>query len=127
MFDSFLAFAGNILKSRILPLVFIYVAFASAIVYKVFTIQIVRQEELVQNETVQSEVMRETKATRGNIYDSNGVLLAYNKLSYDVTLQDYDAFETEKEKNAMIHRLIKIIEANEGTLFPEFYIEKDDS
>ena len=95
------------------------------LIYKVFTIQVVRQEDIVKEIDKYDTIIRETKATRGNIYDSNGVLLAYNKLSYSVTMQDYKAFETEEEKNAMIFKLIKIIEASGDKLFPEFFIEKD--
>ena len=125
MFDTLITFWKNILKTRIIPLVFIYFIFASVLVYKVFTIQVVKQEDITENVAENEVVTRETKATRGNIYDCNGVLLAYNKLSYSVTLQDYDAFETDEEKNEMIFKLIKIIESNGDKLFPEFSIEKN--
>ena len=106
-------------------MILIYSVFSVILVYKVFTIQVVKQEEIAKETVTQEVVTRETKATRGNIYDCNGVLLAYNKLSYSVTLRDYKAFETDEEKNAMIFKLIKIIEAYGGELYPDFFIEKD--
>lgn len=125
MFDIFNNFAKNVLKPRTLPLVCIYILFAITLIYKVFTIQVVKQEDIVGTSSGLDVITRETKATRGNIYDCNGVLLAYNKLSYSVVMQDYKAFENDDEKNAMIFRLIKIIEKNNGELFPEFYIKQD--
>lgn len=125
MFELFDNFAKNVLKTRTLPLVCIYMTFALALIYKIFTIQVVKQEDIIGNSSTLDVITRETKATRGNIYDCNGVLLAYNKLSYSVVMQDYKAFETEDEKNAMIFKLINIIEKNNGTLFPDFYIEQD--
>lgn len=118
-------FVKNVLKTRTVPLVLIYLSFIMILIYKVFTIQVVKQEDITKNVDEQNIITRETKATRGNIYDCNGVLLAYNKLSYSVMLQDYKAFKTDEEKNAMIFKLIKIIEVNGGKLFPEFFIEKD--
>ena len=106
-------------------MIVIYLTFSVVLIYKVFTIQVVKQKDIAEHTVTQDEITRETKATRGNIYDCNGVLLAYNKLSYNVTLQDYKAFDSDEKKNAMIFRLIKIIESNGGKLFPEFYIEKD--
>ena len=115
----------NILKTRTIPLILIYSVLTVTLVYKVFSIQVVEQEDISESVTKKDVITRETKATRGNIYDCNGVLLAYNKLSYSVTLQDYKAFKDDGEKNAMIFRLIKIIESNGGKLFPDFFIEKD--
>ena len=78
MFDTLVTFVKNILKTRTVPLILIYLCFSVILVYKVFTIQVVRQEELTKDTVTQEVVTRETKATRGNIYDCNGVLLAYN-------------------------------------------------
>lgn len=125
MIDTLITFFKNFLKTRTVPLIVIYLTFSVVLIYKVFTIQVVKQKDIAEHTVTQDEITRETKATRGNIYDCNGVLLAYNKLSYNVTLQDYKAFDSDEKKNAMIFRLIKIIESNGGKLFPEFYIEKD--
>ena len=105
-----MTFFKKVLKTRTIPLIIIYLTFSAILVYKVFTIQVVKQKDIADNTVTQDVITRETKATRGNIYDCNGVLLACNKLSYNVTLQDYKAFETDEKKNAMIFRLIKIIE-----------------
>ena len=87
MLDTLMTFVKNILKTRTIPLILIYSVFSVVLVYKVFTMQVVRQEELTKNTVNNEEITRETKATRGNIYDCNGVLLASNRLSYNVTLR----------------------------------------
>lgn len=125
MIDNFLDFFKRITKSRLLYLVFAYLFLASTLVYKVFTIQVVKKDILVKPKIENEIIRRETKATRGNIYDCNGVLLAYNKLSYNITMSNLKAFETNDEFNAMIYRLIRIIEGNGGKLSPDFYIERN--
>lgn len=125
MFDTLIEYFKNISKSRIIYLVIAYLLLALTLVYTVFTIQVVRKEEIVKEQPPNEIITRETKATRGNIYDANGVLLAYNKLSYNVTLAKMKVFETNDELNDMIYKLIRIIEVNGGKLSPYFYIEKN--
>lgn len=125
MLELLLSSLKNIIKSRYLPLVLIYSVFIVLPIYKTFTIQVVNQETLVDSIEENEVITREIKATRGNIYDINGVLLAYNKLSYNVTIQEYDAFKSNDEKNEMIYKLIKILEANKEELSPTFYIKQD--
>lgn len=48
--------------------------------------------------------------TRGNIYDRNGKLLAYNELAYSVTIQDLGDYPRPADRNAMIYRLVTILE-----------------
>ena len=47
--------------------------------------------------------------TRGNIYDRNGNLLAYNKLSYNVTLQDNGDYKRSNDRNRMLLELVRIL------------------
>ncbi len=125
MFDSFINGFRNVIKARILPLVLIYAILISSLVYKVFHIQVVKHDELTNETTETNVINRDIRATRGNIYDRNGVLLAYNKLSYNVTLQDLGAFKDDNEENAMIYKLVKILEANGNSLAVDFYIRQN--
>jgi penicillin-binding protein 2 len=51
--------------------------------------------------------------SRGNIYDRNGKLLASNRLSYDITLEDSMNYKTKKERqrslNGIAYRLIQMV------------------
>lgn len=125
MIDDFLDFFKNISKSRILYLVIAYLFLAAILIHRIFVIQVVEKEKIVKKELPVETVKRETKAARGNIYDKNGVLLAYNKLSYNITMSNLKKFESNEEQNNMLYRLIQIIERNGGKLAPDFYIEKD--
>ena len=125
MFDIVLDYIKNIIKSRILPLLLVYVVLFSTLVYRIFELQIMDQEEIVAENEKESKKEREIKATRGNIYDCNGVLLAYNELSYTITLEDVGAYDNNDDRNAMLHRLIQIIEENGGSLATEFYIRQN--
>ena len=50
-----------------------------------------------------------TASTRGNIYDRNGNVLAYNELAYDVTIQDTGAYKTDAQWNTMLYDLVSIL------------------
>ena len=65
---------------------------------------------------------RVTQGTRGNIYDKNGKLLAYNELAYSVTIEDNysDSTDKNKELNKEITKIIKIVESNGDSVIHEF-------
>lgn len=116
----------KVVKSRYLPISIIYILLFAAIISQLFHLQIVMGDEYSNTMELKAEQERDLKSTRGNIRDRNGNLLAYNELSYTVTLEDNGKLKTNEEKNAMIHHLIQIIEENGGKLaydFPLFFNE----
>ncbi len=56
-----------------------------------------------------SEKSRYTESTRGNIYDRNGNLLAYNVQSFSVVMTNAVSDMTNDEKNEMILKLINLL------------------
>ena len=70
------------------------------------------------------------EATRGNIYDCNGNLLAYNELAYSVTISDSGSYRNERVKsevlNPQLAEIIKMLHNNEETLYNEFKIQYED-
>ncbi len=50
-----------------------------------------------------------THSTRGNIYDRNGNVLAYNELAYNVTVQDNGECATTNDRNLMLLELVRIL------------------
>ena len=103
----------NIFQSRFFVLMVVFVLMLVLLIQRVFTLQIVNGEEYLDTFQLKIEKERTLSGTRGNIYDRNGVPLAYNKLSYSVTISDNGSYETTKEKNQTlnetIYRLIQII------------------
>lgn len=96
------------------------------LVYRLFVLQIVEGEEHLSNFNYKVEKTIETDGARGNIYDCNGKLLAYNQLAYTVTMESSDRIaEIAKErstpekpvtendvKNEIVYNLIRLLESN---------------
>ena len=55
MFDIVLDYIKNIIKSRILPLLLVYVVLFSTLVYRIFELQIMDQEEIVAENEKESK------------------------------------------------------------------------
>ena len=45
-----------------------------------------------------------------NIYDRNGTILAYNELAYSITIQDMGDYPRPADRNAMLLRLVTILD-----------------
>ncbi len=115
----------NLFTSRFL---FLYVAFFAMMVVlliRVFDLQIIHGEEYLDDFMLKAEKSREIPSTRGNIYDRNGVLLAYSELAYTVKIEDvYEGgSRTRNQKmNDIIFRVIKMIEKNGDNIVNDFNI-----
>lgn len=127
MLDIIKEHIKNFFESRLLPVAVVFVLLFCILINRMFQLQIAQTDTYVQSAAKLSEQTRSIKASRGNIYDCNGVLLAYNKLSYNVTFTASDKSDelTSEEKNTMIYRLLKILEREDEKLSVEFYIEFD--
>lgn len=79
------------------------------LIQQVFLLQIVNGEEYLDNYTLKIEKERELKSTRGNIYDRNGKLLAYNELAYSITIEDNGSYESQEEKNNTLNQILEQI------------------
>lgn len=108
----------GLITTRIFILGVFLVLLAILVVYRLFVLQIVHGEEYQNNFTLKIEREKSLKATRGSIYDRNGVILAEDKLAYSVTIEDnYDANSTrDMDMNNTILSLIDIVESNGDTL-----------
>ncbi len=115
------------ITSRIVISCTVLICCMSILVYRLFYLQIIRGEEYV--DTFQLKIMKEKdiQATRGNIYDRNGNLLAYNELANSVTIED--VYESGSGRNAAINatvnKLIDIIEENGDEVDSDFNIALD--
>ncbi len=111
MFDVLLDKLKRLFSSRMIPLTLIFMGMFAALIYRIFVMQIVEGTAIAEKEEYLDVETRDIKATRGNIYDRNGNLLAYNESSYSVVISDSGLLETNAEKNAMIHKLINLLES----------------
>ncbi|MBD5088078.1 MAG: hypothetical protein HDT30_04580 [Clostridiales bacterium] len=122
MLDIFKIWFDRVRKTRIFPIVLVYLLLISVLVHRLFVLQIVNGESMSQESVKKSFKDRHLKGTRGNIYDCNGVLLAYNELSHSVTLEDLEK-QTNAEKNKMIYHLIQVLEKNDCKIDIDFEIQ----
>ena len=101
-----------------------FAVLAGILIHRVFTLQIIEGETYLNSFELKTKKERSIDAVRGNIYDRNGVLLAYNALAYRVKIED--VFEPGRKKNENLNntilRTIAIIEENHDNLVNDFNI-----
>lgn len=111
---------AKLLSSRLKVLQVLLVFLACILVLRLFVLQIIRGADYQENYNLRIEKKETIDATRGNIYDRNGELLAYNKLAYAVTIEDSGAYSSRAVKNEKMCKelsaLISNIEANGDSL-----------
>ena len=76
---------------------------------KLFDLQIINGESYLEDYVQMIEKTVTTPGTRGNIYDRNGKLLAYNELAYAVTVQDTGDYPKSAGMNGMLLKLVQIL------------------
>lgn len=124
MFDELRDKIIGIVTSRLTVFTIVFLVLGGILIYRCFDLQIVHGEEYLEDFVLQTEKTRDISSTRGNIYDVNGNVLAYNELAYSVKIED--VFESGKSKNAklnsMIMQLIGMIEKNGDNVITDFKI-----
>lgn len=118
----------NLLTSRLLLLFIVFVGMAAVLIYRLFDLQIVNGESYLNNFRLMIQKEKVIEGTRGNIYDRNGNLLAYNELAYSVTIEDvYESGSSKNEKlNLTLYKLIHMIEENGDNIISDFNIIIND-
>ena len=121
-------------KSRLFPVTVVVLVLFSILVHQLFVLQIKEGEEHMENFVYKSKKTLTIDSVRGNIYDCNGNLLAYNELSYSVVFSNDNAQTTmaknlkisENElKNQIVDETISILEKNGDSLTLDFPIKLD--
>lgn len=98
----------KILGSRLFALGVIFTCMFGILIGKLFQMQIIHGQQYLDDYVQMTEKTIKTPGTRGNIYDCNGNLLAYNKLAYSVTVQDTGAYPGNSI-NYMLLDLVRIL------------------
>lgn len=125
---------GYVLKkvfaSRIVPVALLGVVLFSVLIIRLFNMQIVHGDDYTNSYIMKAEKTITTTGTRGNIYDTNGKLLAYSELAYSVVIEDSGVYESTSAKhaavNAVIAKMITIIEENGDTIDYDFSLNCDE-
>ena len=126
MSDRFVEAKAKLEEGRPVVMMAVMLLFGVILTGRLFVLQIVRGEEYQKNYNLKVEKTEVIDATRGNIYDRNGKLLAYNELTYAVTIEDNKEYESTKEKNedlnSTIYNVIVNLEKNGDKIDNDFGI-----
>lgn len=123
MFSDIKDFILSVVKSRLFVLTIVFIVLFSILIERLFTLQIVKGEEYLDKYVLKTERQQTISSTRGNIYDRNGKLLAYDELAYSVTIEDtYEGKDKNQQMNQTIRKLIQIIESNGDSIVNDFNI-----
>ena len=87
MFDEFKDKIIGILTSRLTVFTLVFCLLGGILIYRCFDLQIVQGEQYLEEFVLEIEKTRDITSTRGNIYDRNGNVLAYNELAYSVKIE----------------------------------------
>lgn len=118
---------NRILSSRISLLFLIFLILIVILIGKLFDLQIIKGEYYQQNYIQKIEKNLTLPAVRGNIYDRNGNVLAYNRLAYAVTLIDNGDYKKYQDKNSMVYRLVKILNKHNEDILGNFLVGIDEN
>ena len=124
----------NFITHRLFALTVVFFALMAILVYRLFSLQIINGQGYLDNFTIMSKKTITTSGQRGNIYDCNGNLLAYNRLTYSLTFSNDSRIEEQAQstgktenavKNEILYKLIQILEKNGDSIVNSFEIKRN--
>ena len=131
MFDNIKEVFRLFFKSRLAVAGVVLTLLFAVLLWRVFYLQIVNGQEYQNNYTLKIVKERTLNSTRGNIYDRNGKLLAYNELAYTITIEDNGTYSSDSEKNKALNQeisqIVTALEKNGDSILNDFKIDYTDS
>ncbi len=114
----------NTVRSRVFLVSVIFIGVFTVLILRIFNLQIIRGDEFTNDYVAKMERTIYSSGTRGKIYDTNGNVLAYNKLANGVVIEDtLESSETKSDDlNQIISKTIDLIEKYDGTVDIDFPI-----
>ena len=114
-------------SSRLFVLAAVMILLFAILAERIFSLQIVNGAEYQKNFIMLIKKPLSIDASRGNIYDCNGNLLAFNQLAYSVVISDNGNYSSTKEHNRLLNKelkeLIAVIKKNGGEIYKDFPID----
>lgn len=115
------------LRLRIIAVGIFFLGLFAVLVNRLFELQVVNGEEYSEGFISSIERTVKIPGTRGNIYDTNGNLLAYNRLSYNVAIADDGSYSDYNDRNRMLYRLAMILEKHGAVISSKFDVDVNDA
>ena len=120
-------FLKKFFSSRLFVLAAVFIILFVTIIIRVFTLQIVNGKSYQENFSLLIQQTRPVEAARGNIYDKNGKLLAYNELAYSLSIIDNSTYSSTKEKNESLNselaEILGVLDENGESITNDFKIQ----
>lgn len=117
-------------SSRLFVLAAVMILLFAILAERIFSLQIVNGAEYQKNFIMLIKKPLSIDASRGNIYDCNGNLLAFNQLAYSVVISDNGNYSSTKEHNKLLNKelkeLIAVIKKNGGEIYKDFPIDLNE-
>ena len=130
MSESIKEFFEALRKSRLWVFALVMALIYGILLSRMFHLQVIMGEQYQNDYTYSIVKERTLNSSRGNIYDRNGKLLAYNELAYTITIEDNGSYDSTKNKNkqlnAMIAEIITEIEKNGDEITNNFKISYNE-
>ena len=120
-------FFKRVVTSRVFVLGALFTAMFCVLAVKLFNLQIINGERYLTEYVSKTLRTVYTPGSRGNIYDRNGKVLAYNELAYSVTIRNNGDYSTNQERNLMLLKLVRILDAHDETVEGELEITIDQN
>ena len=121
-------FLKKLFSSRLFVLAAVFIVFFGIILARIFTLQVVNGKSYQENFSLKIQMKQPINAARGNIYDKNGKLLAYNELAYSISINDSTTYSSTKEKNKAVNaelaEILTVLKNNGETLNNDFKIDR---
>ena len=97
-------FLKKFFSSRLFVLAACIIILFAIVIERLFSLQIVNGADYQENFTMLIQKNLSIDASRGNIYDCNGNLIAYNQLAYSVVISDNGEYENRDTKRVQSSR-----------------------
>ena len=124
-------FIIRFVSSRLFALGLIFTILFAVLAGRLFELQIVNGDQYLSDYQNRTLTKVTTVGTRGNIYDRDGRLLAYNELQYNITIADNGAYDTTDKginrRNLMLYHLTQIIEKYGYSVDGQYKIRLDEN
>ena len=121
-------FLKKFFSSRLFVLAAVFIVFFGIILARIFTLQVVNGKSYQENFSLKIQMKQPINAARGNIYDKNGKLLAYNELAYSISINDSTTYSSTKEKNKAVNaelaEILTVLKNNGESLNNDFKIDR---
>lgn len=116
-----------IFKYRIGIFAVVFAVLFTILIVHLFNIQIINGSKYSSGLNASIEKVVATPASRGRIFDRNGVVLAYDDIVYAVNISDSGSYSNLREKNAAINstiiKTLRLVEKNGDHYYNDFSLE----